>query len=694
MTTPIAPLTAYSWKTSYRHEDGDLVELFYVPALSCAETYDRMTGYFSADALALAARGIERLIANGGRMRSLWQNRSHDFARYFQLAGGNPSQTEMEFLAKLFRGVEDGFGKVDEGQVARVMPGTTRMARERVLSALRDAQSGIVLKRLSSADRQLALAVLRRFSPLRYRMARHTRELLRLYHARGLLATPIARRDVRDVPVQLTPAERAVYDAVEEYISTTYNSAAPETKTAVGFVMTIYRRRLSSSFYALRRTLTKRLAQTATGQALLVEDEDLPQDELADDTLDADQGTELAAAALVGDERPSINDLLRRIAQLGTDSKAKRLKAELEQAFADGYPSALVFTQYTDTMDYLAQDFLAAELPDVPIACYSGSGGRRRDRGGFWTACGKEEIKRAFKDGSIRLLVCTDAASEGLNFQFCGMLVNYDLPWNPMKVEQRIGRIDRIGQRHEIIRVVNLAYEDTVEADVFFALGQRINLFQGVVGKLQPILSRLPREFEKVALERPEHKKAGRERLLADVAHLITEAGSASFDIDEVAAEALEAPALPPAALTLDDIEGIMGRSELRPPEVEWAPLDPGSFALRLPGMAQKVRMTTRAEVFDDHFESHDLFSPGAHLFERIAAGDLGPSQPLAGTVGSYWLIEPTEPGKAWLVIVRTSTGERSISTVAELADSLEASPSPGPLTGTPYAQSRGWCLA
>ena len=62
-------LPAYSWKTSYRHEDGDLVALFYVPALSCAAQYDRMTGYFSADALCLAARGVERLIANGGRMR-------------------------------------------------------------------------------------------------------------------------------------------------------------------------------------------------------------------------------------------------------------------------------------------------------------------------------------------------------------------------------------------------------------------------------------------------------------------------------------------------------------------------------------------------------------------------------------------------------------------------------------------------
>ena len=120
-------------------------------------------------------------------------------------------------------------------------------------------------------------------------------------------------------------------------------------------------------------------------------------------------------------------------------------------------------------MDFL-KDYLAEEFPGETIACYSGRGGKVRDRAGFWSECTKEQIKQRLKARAIKFLVCTDAASEGLNFQFCGMLVNYDLPWNPMKVEQRIGRIDRIGQKYAKIRVVNLAYQDTVEADVYFAL--------------------------------------------------------------------------------------------------------------------------------------------------------------------------------------------------------------------------------
>ena len=90
-------------------------------------------------------------------------------------------------------------------------------------------------------------------------MSRHTRNLLREYHARGLLDSPIAERDVDDVAVEMAPQERAVYEAVEDYISTTYENASPEKKNAVGFVMTVYRRRVASSFHALRRTLEKRL---------------------------------------------------------------------------------------------------------------------------------------------------------------------------------------------------------------------------------------------------------------------------------------------------------------------------------------------------------------------------------------------------------------------------------------------------
>ena len=100
----------------------------------------------------------------------------------------------------------------------------------------------------------------------------------------------------------------------------------------------------------------------------------------------------------------------------------------------------------------------------------------------------KDRLQREFAEGQIKVLVCTDAAAEGLNLQNCGSMINYDMPWNPMKVEQRIGRIDRIGQRRPKVRARHFMYSGTVESDVYSALGDRIDWFETVVGDLQPIL--------------------------------------------------------------------------------------------------------------------------------------------------------------------------------------------------------------
>ena len=129
--------------------------------------------------------------------------------------------------------------------------------------------------------------------------------------------------------------------------------------------------------------------------------------------------------------------------------------------------------------------------------------------------------------------------------QTAGVLANYDLPWNPMKVEQRIGRIDRLGQARPKVRILNFAYKDTVEADVFFAVGERIQLFQGIVGRLQPILSKLPRRFEEVALASREARDAARQRFLAEVEQEVAQAGDVPLDLDVIAREDLDIPPLP-----------------------------------------------------------------------------------------------------------------------------------------------------
>lgn len=102
-------------------------------------------------------------------------------------------------------------------------------------------------------------------------------------------------------------------------------------------------------------------------------------------------------------------------------------------------------------MNYLRSALI--QLYRFQVACYSGRGGEIY-KNGEWCIVAKEQIKRQFWEKEIKILLCTESASEGLNMQTCGVLFNYDMPWNPMRVEQRIGRIDRIGQVHPTVTIV------------------------------------------------------------------------------------------------------------------------------------------------------------------------------------------------------------------------------------------------
>ena len=133
----------------------------------------------------------------------------------------------------------------------------------KVPAALRD-QASTPRRQLETPERQAALHLMRLHTPMKRLVSRHTRELLRRYFKAGRLTTPIADRRVEDQFIDLSPAERTVYEAVEDYISTTYNQATAQQRNAIGFVMTIYRRRLASSFFALGQTLEAHLRAIST----------------------------------------------------------------------------------------------------------------------------------------------------------------------------------------------------------------------------------------------------------------------------------------------------------------------------------------------------------------------------------------------------------------------------------------------
>lgn len=136
----------------------------------------------------------------------------------------------------------------------------------------------------------------------------------------------------------------------------------------------------------------------------------------------------------------------------------------------------IVFTQFRETQELLSRRLKQEGVSNVK---YHGqlSAGRRR------------AALQEFRGPDCRVLVCTDSGSEGLNLQFCNVLVNYDLPWNPMRVEQRIGRVHRIGQERDNVVILNLAVADTIEDYVLQVLYEKIKLFEVAIGEMDLILS-------------------------------------------------------------------------------------------------------------------------------------------------------------------------------------------------------------
>jgi hypothetical protein len=164
------------------------------------------------------------------------------------------------------------------------------------------------------------------------------------------------------------------------------------------------------------------------------------------------------------------------------------------------FAQTVIFTRFYDTLTDIVERLLQA-APDMRLGTYSGRGGQYLEPGtNQLVAVDRDEVRHRFLRQDIDILVCTDAAAEGLNLQTADLLVNFDLPWNPMKVEQRIGRIDRIGQVHDRIYVLNLCYTDSAEQIVYGRLLQRLTQAGLIVGTQQLSLLPVTRdEFQSLA---------------------------------------------------------------------------------------------------------------------------------------------------------------------------------------------------
>ena len=452
-------------------------------------------------------------------------------------------------------------------------------------------------------------------TPLKDLMFRHTRDTLRQYYQRGLLERDIPTRTVIDHAICLEPHREAeLYRQVSDYVRHFYRLAQSEKRVALGFLMTLYRKRLTSSFYAIRESLQRRLEALTQQRGSGLTDDDWLELEDAEDAII--QGMEAYVEPVHPKEVEYLEQLLRQFEQTGEDSKFSHLLTVLRQTFQT-QNSAIIFTQYTDTMDFLREEL--RHIYGRQLACYSGRGGERLGTEG-WTIVPKEQIKTQFRDETIKVLLCTESASEGLNLQTCGVLINYDMPWNPMRVEQRIGRIDRIGQVYSQVTIHNFYYDGTVEAKVYQRLRDRINAFTAVVGNLQPILAQVPTFIEKaMASADPEE-----EDVLFSEFDQILETPPLQVAVDDLVIRDVEADVMeiykpqPAAPLNWTDLEqGMTYSPGLRIKGFRFIPLEAGIFRLMGPHLRSDYDVTFDPKIYNDRPSLH-LMGLGDPLFQQL----------------------------------------------------------------------------
>ena len=297
-----------------------------------------------------------------------------------------------------------------------------------------------------------------------------------------------ATREARVVDVTLTKEEAAFYRAVTRYVRARVLATG---QGILAFAAMIPQRQMASSINAMVQYYRAQPVTALPGEGDPESWMDL--DEIAVET------EEDAERALAPDE--ALNEIVQSWPSDATDTKATCFLSLLEELEAtDPNTKVLCFAYFKKTLSYL-HDLLAKQGIAALLVSGDVHDPERQKR-----------IDTFRDDPRIRVLLCSEVGSEGLDFQFCNTIVNYDLPWNPMKIEQRIGRIDRIGQESSKVRIINFSVEGTIEEKMLDRLYRRIGIFERSIGDLETILGERIRDltWDLVTKELSDEQQAAR----------------------------------------------------------------------------------------------------------------------------------------------------------------------------------------
>ena len=349
-------------------------------------------------------------------------------------------------------------------------------------------------------------------------MIRRGKETIFELNEAGELVKKFKDREPHPIEIPFSEEERELYEAVSEYTATGWATLSRKRKLSAAeknvgkFLLTLVQKRMVSSLYALRATLKRRIDSIVEDRTVnKIEGVDTKQikqllkDYNKGEFMD-DEDRELveryletrkiqAMYAERTNENKTLRELLDKADELiktEQDSKVQWLTDFLKKLFAhDPNEKVIIFTEYRDTLDYLKSK--------LEKEWFLGSGSIVTIHGGMPLGDSEEEIgskiyaERRFNEADTRTLLATDAASEGLNLQrYCHILINYELPWNPNRLEQRIGRIHRYGQRRKP-QIYNLMIEDSKEAEIFKRLQEKIEIIRTQLGSMAEVLGVLER---------------------------------------------------------------------------------------------------------------------------------------------------------------------------------------------------------
>jgi len=324
------------------------------------------------------------------------------------------------------------------------------------------------------------------------------------------------KRELKEVSLSASDKIRLFYNRVNQFINDDCFSIEtilfPDRKISLGFVKSSYQQRVASSLYSciesLKRRyvkcnelvryiqnaddveLAKRLNYASSEMDEIEEDVgelelDLPSFSYTIDLKSVDKQGLFRAAQI---ESTHLNDLIEQAGNLIAEEGDPKVEESISLACKclEHDDKVLVFSRYTDTVDALVKEYF--EQSNEAFGIYTGKKSVTI-QGGLEVECSKEELKSKLVSGDLRIVFCSDAASEGLNLQAARVLINVDVPWTPSRLEQRIGRIARLGQVAESVEVYNVWYPYSVEARMYHRIQTRLRESNLAVGEFPEVIA-------------------------------------------------------------------------------------------------------------------------------------------------------------------------------------------------------------